>query len=77
MEDNMKTLFIVIDTESPYYFFEKEGDYRHLDGNEVDYVYGIDEYDELYNLIEDLDKHEILKEPAKDWDFFVTVYDNG
>lgn len=67
----MKTLFLYDGCQEKSYFFEKDGDYRHLDGV---YVNGEREelWDELLSLIpENEDLH--LKAPTKDWDYFVRI----
>jgi hypothetical protein len=74
----MKTLFAMeFYGAGPLIFFELEGDYRHFNGiniNEGEDPQNIE--DELYDLVYKEGGELIitpLKEPTKDWDYFVKV----
>ena len=76
----MKTLFLFdqCGCETPF-FFEKEGDYSHLNGAYINSVDTSNEHcNELQTLLYDNDGEllhsiELLDKPTKDWDFFVIV----
>jgi hypothetical protein len=81
----IKTLFLF--TESPnegndssIFFFEKEGDYRHLNGTFINMTNNEANSLELGDLVYGngltggpKDHVTMLKEPTKDWDYFVSV----
>jgi hypothetical protein len=68
----MKTLFLYMQDDLDYFFFEKEGDYSHLHHTFFNFEKEEcwDELAHITNFLEDTDK---LKTPTKDWDFFVVV----
>lgn len=78
----MKTLFLFEQFEKAAFFFELEGDYRHLQDVYINsYIQGKEKakgkalQDELCNLVYDQEtgKTKVIKltEPTKDWDYFV------
>jgi hypothetical protein len=76
-EKEMKTLVAYNDFENMARFFELEGDYSRLDDTIINDVLSPENLkEELYSLIYDDNgnekKIEWLKQPTKDWDFFVS-----
>jgi hypothetical protein len=78
----MKTLFeMEFYGNEPSMFFQLEGDYRHLNDVTINLNHENSPQrlqDELYDLIDNIvyDSESIiavLKEPTKDWDYFVKV----
>jgi len=73
-----KTLFLFINYEGgeeDTFFFEREGDYSHLNNTCINAGEDDDKEDELLDLMvriwaED-SPIEKLRKPTKDWDFFV------
>jgi hypothetical protein len=72
----IKTLFLF---NSPYerpFFFEKEGDFSHLEGTYLQSTENEDKQTELNNLMYDQTCDQIfekLDKPTKDWTYFVVV----
>lgn len=65
---NKKTLFLILDA-SEVYFFEKEGNYTHLNGVFTEYTEDEILCNELINIIKSIELP--LLTPTKDWTYFV------
>ena len=73
----VKTLFLYDRCgEEPPVFFEKEGDFRHLEGVYINSMEDEAIIDELHGIIYGESGTLLIKElnaPTKDWSFFVRV----
>lgn len=74
----MKTLFLYRNNEMEAFFFEKEGDFSHLNGLVVNMSENEKLIDELLTLLYGSPEGstmvvEKLEAPTKDWAWFVTV----
>lgn len=71
----MKTLFLYEEIPDNSFFFELEGDYRHLNGIYINQSTNTRAVDELNEIVYDHDSGELLVEklhaPTKDWTHFI------
>jgi hypothetical protein len=68
-----KTLFMVMSEDHPLspFFFEKEGNYEHLNRIYLRYSRNGALCKELEDILESLPETSVMYEPTKDWTYFV------